>query len=68
MWSEKDEVTLSFIDPPKTFYYPHDPKRTGNVDRDYPPYYLLKETGRLTEYDFITQGKKMNKKKIFKQD
>ena len=60
-WSYKNEVTLSQSDPPKTFYYPHDPKKTGNTDKDFPPKYILKETSRLTDLDYIKTGKKMNK-------
>ena len=66
MFGEKNSVTLSQGDPPKTFYYPHDPKKTGSCD-DYPPAYLLKETSRLTDKDFI-KGKKLNSVKLFKKD
>ena len=66
MWSESDSCTTAYQDPPKTFYYPHDPKKTGDVSKNYPPKYLIKETSRLTDLDFITLGKKMVKAKVFK--
>jgi hypothetical protein len=54
MFREKDSVTLT-EQPHKTFYYPHDPKKTGDVS-DFPPKYITKETRRLTKLDIQKNG------------
>lgn len=53
MYGESNEVVVSQSEPKKTFYYPYDAKKTGDVSHQYPPAYLLKETKRLNEYDFV---------------
>ena len=53
-----NEITLAESDPPLTFYYPHDAAKTGDLTKHYPPKFILKETQRLTERDFLTYGPK----------
>ena len=59
-----NEVTLSG-GTEKTFYYPHDPTRTGmDKIKDFPPSYFVKETSRLTEKDFVKGKGKLDMSKL----